>query len=216
MGSRLPRGPTVLGSGPAQVLPTGPVILRIGIHHVAPSLALPASLLLPLPPLLKYHPSHPSRGSFPVFWCELESWKWSSPLERIKVEHRDEEGRYLAGARNDRVFSPSPSLSSCEYIEASSCCSFALLVLACLDVPRPWIPFCPSVDYEHTSFDHRPATRGVSRTYRRRSHWSSRRGCRTSCCLRQSFRICRGPRHKRCHQKMRMVASIVFDHGRPG
>lgn len=60
----------------------------------------------PPPSLLKYHPSHPSRGSFPVFWCELESWKWSSPLERIKVEHRDEEGRYLVGAWNDRVFPP--------------------------------------------------------------------------------------------------------------
>lgn len=84
---------------------TGPVVLRIGIHHVAPSLVLPASLSSPPPSLLKYHhPSHPSRGSFPVFWCELESWKWSSPLDRIKVEHRDEEGRYLAGVLGTTEF----------------------------------------------------------------------------------------------------------------
>lgn len=84
---------------------TGPVVLRIGIHHVAPSLVLPASLSSPPPSLLKYHhPSHPSRGSFPVFWCELESWKWSSSLDRIKVEQRDEEGRYLAGVLGTTEF----------------------------------------------------------------------------------------------------------------
>lgn len=106
-------------------------------------------------------------------------------------------------------FPPSPSLSSCEYVE-SFFFAARLPCLFCL----AWIylalgfPSGPSVDYEHPSFDRHPATHGASRPYRRRYHWSSRRGCRTSCRLRQSFRICRGPR-----QKPRIVTSIVFDHG---
>lgn len=202
------------GSGRARVLPTGPVVLRIGIHHVAPSLALPASLLLPLPSLLKYHPSHPSRGSFPVFWCELESWKWSSPLDRIKVEHRDEEGRYLVGAWNDRVFPPPHPyhLVSTRKIFLAPVCP-ACLCLACLDIyASSSNPLCQSLDYGYTSCDRRPATHGESRPYRRRTHWSSRRGCRMSCRLRQSFRICRGSRRKLVTKKPRIVTSIVFDH----
>lgn len=208
VGSRLPHGSTVLAPGPAQNLPptstgTGPVVLRIGIHHVAPSLVLPASLSSPLPSLLKYHhPSHPSRGSFPVFWCELESWKWSSSLDRIKVEHRDEEGRYLAGVLGTTEFfsRPHQSLSSCEYTEA-----FLLMPrLPCLFVCLAWIlylvlgspPACPSVDHEEPSCERCPAIHGAVRPYRRRSDWSSRRGGQTSCRLLQSFRICRGPRQK--------------------
>lgn len=51
-----------------------------------------------LPPQ-RNHLSHTPvpRKLFRFFWCELESWKWSSLLDRIKVEHRDEEGRYPAG-----------------------------------------------------------------------------------------------------------------------
>lgn len=110
-------------------------------------------------------------------------------------------------------FSPSPSLSSCEYTEA-----FLLIPVcpACLfaspgNIPRPRMPSCPSVDYEHPFCDHRPASHGALRPYRRRSDCSSRRECQTSCRLLQSFRICRGPRQKEYRQKPRIANSIVFD-----
>lgn len=96
----------------------------------------------PLPPsantILHTHPEEAFRF---FFWCELESWKWSSPLCRIKVEHREEEGRYPAGASKGRVF-PFQSLSYCEYTES-------FLLLACLpwpvslDIHRPRLLLLP-------------------------------------------------------------------------
>lgn len=65
--------------------PQGPIVLRIGIHHVAPSLVLPASLLPSSPSFIKKNRlSHNPRSEGSLFWCELESWKWSSLLERIQ------------------------------------------------------------------------------------------------------------------------------------
>lgn len=133
------------------------------------------------------------------------SWRAGSGRRRwtgSKVEHRDEEGRYLAGVLGTTEFfsRPHQSLSSCEYTEA-----FLLMPrLPCLFVCLAWIlylvlgspPACPSVDHEEPSCERCPATHGAVRPYRRRSDWSSRRGCQTSCRLLQSFRICRGPRQK--------------------
>ena len=199
------------GSGPAQVLPTGPVVLRIGIHHVAPSLALPVSLL-PLPPssntILHTRPEE-------AFWFFGASWRagsgrrcWTGSRLNIVTKKADTQP-VLA---TDRVF-PSPSSSSCEYTEAF----FLLPALPCLfGLPGYYLVLdSPLPVYRQRAPILRPRPANTRRSPSISPATLLELPARMSTVVSSAPELPNLPRTppKGCHEKPRIATSIMFDHG---
>lgn len=208
MGSRSPHGSTVLAQVVPRSCPQAPLFCVIGIHHVAPSLALPASLLLPLPPssntILHTRPEEAFRFFGASWRAGSGRRRWTG--SRLNIVTKKADTQPVLGTTE---FFPLPHpyhLVSTRKILLAPVCPACSALPGYIHLVLEY-PLCPSVDDEYASCDHRrPATHGESRPNRRRTCWSSRRGCRMSCRLRQSFRICRGPRRRdipkttHCHQ----------------